>query len=143
MRLRRPLPMIAPSLVALALGACGASARTDKGTTAGSRTATPTAVTSATTGATPATPCGAGAAETLARTAGLVATRIYAGELSGEETRSDQRQVEGFNPLLSALAGGERGAARAAVTSLVFSHTHVVRLRVTQGSTVVADIGGP
>src|SRR5438105_3856646 len=50
MRLRRPLPMIAPSLVALALGACGASARTEKGPTAGSRTATPTAVTSATAG---------------------------------------------------------------------------------------------
>ena len=30
-----------------------------------------------------------------------------------------------------------------AVTSLVYSHTHVVRLRVTSGSTVLADVGGP
>ena len=32
---------------------------------------------------------------------------------------------------------------REAVTSLVFSHTHVVRLRVTRGSDVLADVGGP
>ena len=29
------------------------------------------------------------------------------------------------------------------MTSLVYSHTHIVRLRVTQGSTVLADVGGP
>jgi hypothetical protein len=79
----------------------------------------------------------------LARAAGSVAVRVYAGELSGSETKSDQRQVEGFTPLLSALSGGQRAAVNEAVTSLVFSHTHVVRLRVTRGSTVLADIGGP
>jgi hypothetical protein len=30
-----------------------------------------------------------------------------------------------------------------AVTSLVFSHTHVVRLRVSRGGEVLADVGGP
>ncbi|HEY4428473.1 MAG TPA: hypothetical protein VGN08_09750 [Solirubrobacteraceae bacterium] len=138
---RLVIPIGAVSLVAVALAACGAAARST-GSAAGRPPATlGTTVSSA--GSPSAAPCGAAAAETLARTAGLIATRIYAGELSGSETRSDQRQVEGFVPLLSALAGGESTAIKAAVTSLVFSHTHVVRLRVTQGSRVVADVGGP
>ena len=29
------------------------------------------------------------------------------------------------------------------MTSLVYSHTHIVRLRVTRGGTVLADVGGP
>lgn len=89
------------------------------------------------------TPCGPAAAEVLARTAGSVATRIYAGELSGSETLSDKSQVEHFTPLLAAVASGERAAVNAAVSSLVFSHTHVVRLRVTRGGVVLADVGGP
>lgn len=89
------------------------------------------------------TPCAAAAPEVLARTAGVVAQRIYAGELAGAETRSDQRQVEEFTPLLSAVAAGEGGAVNEAVTSLVYSHTHVVRLRVTRGGNVLADVGGP
>ena len=45
----------------------------------------------------------------------------------------DKRQVEEYAPLLSALASGNQPAVEAAVKSLVYSHTHVVRLRVTQG----------
>jgi hypothetical protein len=74
---------------------------------------------------------------------GLVAARIYANELSSSEVSSDKSQVEGFSPLLSAVASGDRAAVREAVTSLVFSHTHVVRLRVTRGGEVLADVGGP
>ena len=40
------------------------------------------------------------------------------------------------------MASGERAAVNAAVNSLVFSHTHVVRLRVTRGGAVLADVGG-
>ena len=135
------------ALLAVALAACGASAQGTGATSAQSQS--PTAV-AGKGGALPShgpaiagPPCATGAPEVLARTAGIVATRIYAGELSGSETQSDKRQVEGFTPLLSALASGERGAVSAAVTSLVFSHTHVVRLRVTQGASVLADVGGP
>jgi hypothetical protein len=142
MRRRLTIPMTALSLVAVGLAACGASARSTSVTSNRSPTAAPTTVTTAAAGG-PSPPCGAAAAETLARSAGTVATRIYAGELSGSETRSDQRQVEQFGPLLSALANGERAAVSSAVSSLVFSHTHVVRLRVTQGARVVSDIGGP
>jgi hypothetical protein len=140
---RLALPVTATALLVAGLAACGASARNTNATTAQSRASAPTAVVSAKPPGRGGPRCGAAAGEVLARTAGSVATRIYANELLGSETRSDQRQVQEFTPLLSALAGHERSAVLAAVTSLVFSHTHVVRLRVTQGSTVVADVGGP
>lgn len=91
----------------------------------------------------PPAACGALAAHVLANSAGEVATRIYGGELSGSETRSDQHQVESYSPLLEAVTSGNSAAVEAAVTSLVYSHTHIVRLRVTKGSTVLADVGGP
>jgi hypothetical protein len=88
-------------------------------------------------------PCGSKAAEVLARADGLAATRIYANELASTEVFSDRRQVESYAPLLSALESGNRGAIDEAVTSLVYSRTHIVRLRVTRGGVVLADIGGP
>ena len=144
MRGHSAIPLAALSVVAVGLAACGASAPT----TSASNAPLPagdaaTVASSAPAQAAAGPPCGAAGAEALARTAGLVATRIYAGEVSGSETRSDQRQVEGFSPLLKAVAGGNRAAIREAVTSLVYSHTHVVRLRVTHGSSVLADVGGP
>jgi hypothetical protein len=87
--------------------------------------------------------CGAKAAETLAQAAGLVARRIYANELGSGEVFGDKRQVESYAPLLRALENGNRAAIKQAVTSLVFSHTHIVRLRVTRGKRVLADVGGP
>jgi hypothetical protein len=87
--------------------------------------------------------CGPLAGHVLANSAGEVATRIYGGELSGSETRSDQHQVESYGPLLEAVSSGDSAAIEAAVTSLVYSHTHIVRLRITKGSSVLADVGGP
>jgi hypothetical protein len=88
-------------------------------------------------------PCGRAAPETLAQSAGWVAKQIYYGEVSSSRTEADRRQVEGYAPLLWALAGNHENATKAAVTKLVYSHTHIVRLRVIRGSTVVADVGGP
>lgn len=107
-------------LLALALSACGASAAVPAGE-----------------------PCAAAAPEVLATAAGLVAKRIYLGELTGSETRSDQHQVESDVPLLNAVAGGNRGAINKAVHRLVYSHTHIVRLRISRGASVLSDIGGP
>jgi len=87
--------------------------------------------------------CGPMAPEVLAQAVGRLATRIYAGELASSETHSDQHQIESYAPLLEALAGGGRLAVQSAVTALVYSHTHIVRLRVTAGSNVLADVGGP
>jgi hypothetical protein len=131
------------TVVAMGLAACGASAGSTTARSAPRTIAGPAAVVSSAPPHVAGAPCGAAAAGVLARSAGLVATRIYAGELAGSETRSDQRQVEGFAPLLNALAGGNRAAVREAVTSLVYSHTHVVRLRITHGASVLADVGGP
>jgi len=91
----------------------------------------------------PPAPCGAHAPEILATTAGSVAERIYASEISSAEVQSDQRQIESYRPLLSALESNDRTALKTAVHSLVYSHTHIVRLRISQGSTLLYDEGGP
>ncbi|HEY4450440.1 MAG TPA: hypothetical protein VGN13_02455 [Solirubrobacteraceae bacterium] len=136
----RPVQILAVAVSATELAACGASAAST-----GARRPVPISSRAAPAAGTrtPAPACGTRAPEALATATGMVATRIYAGELSGTETRSDQRQVEGFAPLQSALAAGNREALKAAVTTLVYSHTHVVRLRVTRGARVLADVGGP
>src|ERR1700680_1224680 len=110
-------------------------------------TSRPSSLPTAAAAPTPAPPasvkrCGPAAAETLARTEGLMARRIYANELSSPEVGQDRNQVETYSPLLSALARGSRAAVTEAVTSLVYSHTHVVRLRVTRGGQVIRDVGG-
>jgi hypothetical protein len=96
---------------------------------------------------TPAQPapeaCGPGGAEVLARTAGAVAQRIYAAEVHSAEVQSDKRQIETYAPLLSAVESGEHAALATAVHSLVYSHTHIVRLRVDRGSQLLFDEGGP
>jgi hypothetical protein len=125
----------------LMLAACGASARPSS-TPGGSSTATPAGASSAA-APTAGAPCGAAAVQTRAAAAGSVAARIYGREVSSPEVRRDQHQVESYGPLLSALASGNRRAVNEAVTSLVFSHTHVVRLRVSQGGSLLADVGGP
>jgi hypothetical protein len=136
---RRAVRSLAAALLALMLAACGASAEGTRSTA----TSTPGGARGAAAQASPAGPCGAAAAHTRTQAAGFVARRIYGREVSSPEVRRDQHQVEGYTPLLSALAGGNRGAVRAAVTSLVFSHTHVVRLRISQGGSPLADVGGP
>lgn len=88
-------------------------------------------------------PCGRAAPEVLAQTIGAVAKQIYYGEVASSETFKDRAQVEGYAPLLQALARSDKAAVKTAVTSLVYSHTHIVRLRVSKGSTLLADVGGP
>src|SRR4051794_6445879 len=87
----------------------------------------------------PPAPCGAPAAEVLATTAGSVAERIYAAEVRSSETDSDKRQIESYGPLLSAVQSGDHAAIQTAVHHLVYSHTHIVRLRVSRGSELLFD----
>jgi hypothetical protein len=87
--------------------------------------------------------CGSKAPEVLAQAAGMVARRIYEDELSGSEVQEDKLQVQENGPLLSALESGDHAAITQAVENLVYSHTHIVRLRVTRGATLLADVGGP
>ena len=86
--------------------------------------------------------CLASTSKTLASVDGNVAERIYIDELKGPATIADKHQVEEYGPLLAALSEGDRTAVEEAVTALVYSHTHIVRLRVSQGGSLLADVGG-
>jgi hypothetical protein len=94
-------------------------------------------------GQTGAVACSTAAPEVLAQTIGWVAQRIYTGEVHSSETINDRLQVETYEPLLRAVAKGNKAGIKAAVTSLVYSHTHIVRLRVLTGKKLLADVGGP
>ncbi len=88
-------------------------------------------------------PCGRAAGTAAAQAVLRVAERIYANEAHSDGVQPDRAQIENYGPLLSALARGDRAAVSEAVTYLVYSHTHIVRLRVSRGGEVLADVGGP
>ena len=129
-------------LVVLLLGGCGSSARAAHGTSAPASGSGGSQSVAALAAGTAEAPCGAAAAQTAARTVVLAAEAIYRLELNSVEVRADRREVEGYEPLLSAVAEGNRAAIAKAVTQLVYSHTHIVRLRITHGGTVLDDLGG-
>ncbi len=89
------------------------------------------------------TACAGATNQALTATDGKVAERIYRDELEGPGAVHDREQVEAYMPLLAALAEGNRLAIHEAVVALVYSHTHIVRLRVSQGGALLADVGGP
>ena len=91
-----------------------------------------------------AVPCASSADGTLADTLGGVGARIY----DSERTRNGSaavaiRSVTSSSALARAVSAGDPGAARAAVTSIVFNHLHIVRLRVIHDGRVLSDVGGP
>jgi len=88
-------------------------------------------------------PCAGATGATVADAAGYVAERIYIEELHSAEVTADRRQVEGNLPLVDALAAGDGPAVTEAVTRLVYSGTHIVRLRVSSRGRLLADVGGP
>lgn len=162
MSVRATAATVCSVLATLVFASCSSGASTARVTTAPSKAApagtsstAPTASTPSAPAATPPAPSGATAPsaataacakygpEELAKSAGIVARRIYAGELRSSETSSDKRQIENNGPLLSAVESGDHAAIGAAVHSLVYSHTHIVRLRVDHGSELVSDVGGP
>ena len=87
-------------------------------------------------------PCGDAGAQAAARAMLQGASRIYSLELQSREVRADQREVAGYEPLLRAVAAGDRRALEQAVTHLVYSHTHIVRLRIERHGRVLYDLGG-
>jgi hypothetical protein len=131
MKAHRTIAVAPAILLVAALASCSASAQD------------PPATSAARPGVGASAACGTAAPEVHAETARPVARKIYAGETHSTETHADQREVEGYEPLLNALANGETAAVKAAVTRLVYSGTHIVRLRVVKGSTLLADVGGP
>lgn len=122
-------------------GAANTAATTPSAGSAPSTTPTPAPAPTAPTEPA-ATACVSGPA-VLANTAGSVAQRIYASEESSSEVSSDKRQIESYAPLVQAVESNDRAALATAVHTLVYSHTHIVRLRVSRGSTLLFDEGGP
>lgn len=138
----RRAPLAAAALCSLLLAGCGGSSGANGHISLASSTVSGALAPVAAAGVGEA-PCGPAAAAAATRTVRVGAERIYELELASREVRADRRQVQGYAPLLRALAAGDQAAVLSAVTSLVYSHTHIVRLRVTRGNTVVADVGGP
>ncbi len=84
--------------------------------------------------------CGADAEATTVNTLSPIARLIYDGEAGGRAL-SQVRRVQGNGPLLQAVARRDPQATRAAIDALLTEH--VVRLRVTVGGRLLADVGGP
>ena len=84
--------------------------------------------------------CGATREETVARTLRGVAMLIYRGE-GGPRARLQVQRVQANKPLLEAVAARNPEATRKAIDILL--HKHVVRLRVSTGGALLADVGGP
>lgn len=84
--------------------------------------------------------CGRSAEDTLVNTLRHTATQIYADE-TGARRQEEVERVQGNGPLLEAVARRDRVAAEAAIRALL--NQHIVRMRVSAGGRVLADIGGP
>jgi hypothetical protein len=89
--------------------------------------------------------CGASTVATIATADASMLTDIYRDELAGTEVSFDLAKVTAATDLLSAVARGDRAAARKALIRLVYHRAwHIVRLRALDASgRVLADIGGP
>ena len=84
--------------------------------------------------------CAANEADTQVTTLRHVAQLIYEGE-AGPRTLVQIRRVQHNTALLAAVSRRDPVATREAVEALL--HHHLVRLRVTAGGSLLADVGGP
>jgi hypothetical protein len=84
--------------------------------------------------------CGSTAQDTLVNTLSHIAHLIYAGE-GGARALVQVHRVQRNQALLSAVANRAPNATRGALDSLL--HQHIVRLRVSAGGHLLADVGGP
>jgi hypothetical protein len=84
--------------------------------------------------------CGATSEDTVVNTLSRVARLIYAGE-AGHRTLAQVQRVESDQSLLSAVARRDPAATKLAVERLL--NQHIVRLRISAGGRLLADVGGP
>ncbi|MCW3068396.1 MAG: hypothetical protein JWL67_1021, partial [Solirubrobacterales bacterium] len=84
--------------------------------------------------------CGRSNEDTLVNVLSREASLIYAGE-AGKRTLPQVRRVQSDQALLSAVARRDPAATKAAIETLL--NQHIVRLRVSAGGRVLADVGGP
>jgi hypothetical protein len=84
--------------------------------------------------------CGRRPEDTQVNTLTRIAQLIYLGERGGR-TLAQARRVQADQPLLAAVSRRDPAATRQAVAALL--NQHIVRLRVSAGSSLLADVGGP
>ncbi|MFI4991951.1 MAG: hypothetical protein ACHQHO_13705 [Solirubrobacterales bacterium] len=84
--------------------------------------------------------CGSSDEDTVVNTLSRIAHLIYDGEV-GRRTDKQVHRVQSNQALLMAVAQHDPKATRAAIEALL--HQHIVRLRVSAGGRLLADVGGP
>jgi hypothetical protein len=87
--------------------------------------------------------CPGSPAQTRVETLGHVGERIYQEELHSPAVTATLRHIEGSTSFQRAVAAGDAAAARTAIIGFFGQHIHVVRVRVTIGSRLLIDEGGP
>ena len=87
--------------------------------------------------------CPGPAAQTEVETLGKVGERIYREELESPYVKATVRRMEATATFRSAVAAHDVAATRAAIVGFFAAHIHVVRVRVTVGSRLLIDLGGP
>jgi hypothetical protein len=87
--------------------------------------------------------CAATPAQTRADTLGQVGERIYRGEVHSTGVLWTIRYLEHSPAFTRAVAAEDVAATHAAIDGFFRQHIHVVRVRVTIGSRLLIDVGGP
>ncbi len=87
--------------------------------------------------------CPGSLAQARVETLGHVGERIYQEELHSPDVNATLRSMESSTVFQRAVAAGSVAATRAAIIDFFAAHIHVVRVRVTIGSKLLIDEGGP
>jgi hypothetical protein len=87
--------------------------------------------------------CPGSPAQAGVETLGHVGERIYQEELHSPDVTATLRHMESSTEFQHAVAAGDATATRAAIIGFFGQHIHVVRVRVTVGSKLLIDEGGP
>jgi hypothetical protein len=87
--------------------------------------------------------CPGSPAQARVETLGHVGERIYQEELHSPDVTATLRHIESSTSFQRAVAAGDAAAARTAIIGFFGQHIHVVRVRVTIGSRLLIDEGGP
>jgi hypothetical protein len=87
--------------------------------------------------------CPGSPAQARVETLGHVGERIYQEELHSPDVTATLHHMEDSAVFQRAVAAGDATATRAAIIGFFGQHIHVVRVRVTVGSKLLIDEGGP
>jgi hypothetical protein len=87
--------------------------------------------------------CPSSSAQAHVETLGHAGERIYQEELHSPVTSATLRQLESSTAFQRAVAARDPAATHAAIEGFFKAHIHVVRVRVTIGSRLLIDVGGP